>query len=328
MSAPTSLRQLFDYLRRQPLDLRLEIILADLLDSGYAFDDFVLKPVGLFARRYRRDLGAVAEEHTTGRRSSPRLAIDVHREGLYDALPQEVFHHPTEPITGLDTRAMVADIRIQRRREKSTRLFFLPFEQEFFRHRVLLEQEERRYLANLSAHWYNQVLTRFWELHDQLPAAQVLHLLYLLPLAYRIVGDLRLTRLCFERVLERPVRLRTIAPLQHPVTVAPSSASPQQAAGGLTLGGVELGRTFVLGGLYQETLPALEVTLEDLTPADLELFFTDTWQARALQLLCRYFVAFETDTVLRYELQPAASAMFVLSDSGDTAILGYTTAHL
>lgn len=328
MSATTSLRLLFDHLRRQPLDLRLETILADLLDHGYIFDDFIVRPVGLFARRYRRDLGTVAEEQPSGRRASPRLALEVHREGLYDALPQEIFHHPTEPGSRLDTRAMVEDMRAQRRREKASRLFFLPFEQEFYRHRVLLEQEERRYLANLSAQWYNQVLARFWELRDQLPAAQVLHLLYLLPLAYRIVGDLNLTRLCFERVLERPVRLRTVAPLQHPVTTA--AAGTSVASGGLTLGGVELGRTFVLGGMYQETLPALEITLLDLTPADLELFFADTWQARAVQLLCRYFVAFETDTVLRYELQPAAAAAFVLSDAdSDTpAILGYTTAHL
>lgn len=84
----------------------------------------------------------------------------------------------------------------------------------------------------------------------------------------------------------------------------------------------------MLGGAYQETLPTLEISLLSLSTAQLETYLAPaSWQARALALLCRYFISFETDVVLRYEVQ-AAGQSFVLSDAGETAVLGYTTAGL
>ena len=314
-----SARALLAELRRQPFDLRLEVVLADLLAHGYQFDDFLVRPVSLFARRYRRDIGAVTEEQPEAWRGV-RTTVEVHREGLYDALPQQLFHQPGDPVPPQGVRTMIQDTQMQRRREKATRRFFLPFEQEFYRFRVLLEQEERRYMTNLSAQWYNEVLAQFWGLTGTLPPRQITTLLYLLPLAYQLAGDLPRTQQAFESVLEVPVGLRTVAPLAFAAAALP--------AAGTALGQGELGRDFVLGGAYQETLPALEISLLALSVAELEAYLApETWQARALALLCRYFVAFETDVVLRYELRPGSQS-FVLSDAGETAVLGYTTVGL
>lgn len=322
-SMATTPRLLLEKLRRQPFDLRLEVVLADLLAHGYRFDDFVIRSVSLFARRYRRDIGTVAEEHTEQWRT-PKTTVEVHREGLYDALPQQLFHQPGDPTPQPGVRAMIEDIQAQRRREKATRRFFLPFEQEFYRFRVLLEQEERRYMTNLSAQWYNEVLARFWELTGQLPPRQVTTLLYLLPLAHRIVGDLPRTQQVFESVLEVPVSLRIVAPLAF----AAEALQTTGAAAGTVLGQGELGRDLVLSGTYQETLPALEISLQSLSTVELETYLApDSWQSRALKLLCNYFISFETDVVFRYEMAPNSQS-FMLSDTGETAVLGYTTAGL
>jgi hypothetical protein len=327
MSAPfTSARQLLAGLRRQPIDLRLEAILAELLAQGYVLDDFLIRPVGLFARRYRRDLGEVSEE-TFERRHQPvlRTVLEVHREGLYDALPQQVFHQPgtgTGHPPGVPE--MVEDSRAQRRREKATRLFFLPFEQEFFRFRVGIEQEERRYFTSLAAHWYNEALARFWGLAEAgLPPTVLTNLLYLLPLACNIVGDLPRTQHCFESVLGQPVQLRLLPPQRHPLPGPPAGALPTSG----TLGHLALGTDLVLGGEYHETLPALEISLQHLTVPELEAYLTDAWPARALALLCQYFIAFETDVVLRYEMA-AAEPQFLLGEGDDAPVLGYTTAGI
>jgi len=322
----TSVRQLLDHQRRQPFDLRLEVILAELLAYGYAFDDFLVQPVGLFARRYRRDMGAVAEE-SFERHHHPvvRTTLEMHREGLYDALPQQVFHQPGSAAGEhpLSLRAMVEDSRVQRRKEKATRRFFLPFEQEFFRYRVYIEQEERRYFTSLSARWYNEALARFWGLTEAgLPPATLTNLLYLLPLAFSIVGDLARTRRCFESVLGQPVQLRVVAPQRYALP-GPATGGP---AGG-TLGHLALGHDLLLGGEYQETLPALEVSLLNLAVPDLEAYLAGAWQAKALALLCEYFVAFETDVVVRYEMA-TAEPEFRLGEGEHAPVLGFTTAGI
>jgi type VI secretion system protein ImpH len=325
MSGTTSVHALLASLRRQPFDLRLEVILAELLDYGYAFDDFLVQPVGLFARRYRRDLGAVRdEEFERGHRPVVRTVLEMHREGLYDALPQQVFHQPGSATNGSPSvRDMVEDIQVQRRKEKATRLFFLPFEQEFFRSRVHIEQQERHYFSNLSARWYNHAMARFWGVADaNLPAGPLTNLLYLLPLAHGIVGDLTRTQQCFESVLGQPVQLRVVAPLLHTLPAEPGGGGSPSAGG--TLGNLELGRDLMLSGEYQETLPALEVSLYGLSVDELENYLNGAWRAKALALLCEYFVAFETDITVRYEMA-ASEASFQLGEGEEAAVLGFTT---
>jgi type VI secretion system protein ImpH len=327
VSETTSVHRLLAQLRRHPFDLRLEVIMAELLAYGYAFDDFLIRPVGLFARRYRRDLGNVNDEpFERGGRRTVRTVLEVHREGLYDALPQQVFHQPGTAADGPPgPRAMVEDIRLQRRKEKATRLFFLPFEQEFFRLRVRIEQEERRYFTNLTARWYNEALARFWGVADSgLPPEPLTNLLYLLPLAHNIVGDLPRTQQCFESVLGQPVQLRVVAPLRHDL---PTAAGAAPAGGGSMLGNLALGRDLVLGGDYQETLPALEISLLGLSVAALEAYLADEWPAKALALLCEYFVAYETDVVMRYEMATAEPS-FVLGEGEEAPVLGFTTAGI
>jgi len=325
-SSPASVRQLLAQLRRQPFDLRLEVILTELLTQGYEFDDFLVRPVGLFARRYRRDLGEVYEEPFERRhRPVVRTVLEVHREGLYDALPQQVFHQPgTGAGQAASIAAMVEDSRAQRRKEKATRLFFAPFEQEFFRFRVGIEQEEQRYFTSLATHWYNELLARFWGLAEAgLPPTVLTNLLYLLPLAHSIVGDLERTRHCFESVLGQAVHLRVLPPQRLPLPAPAATALPTSG----TLGHLALGRDFVLGGDYQETLPALEISLQDLTVPELEAYLTNEWPAKALALLCEYFIAFETDVVLRYEMA-ATTPAFYLGEAADASVLGFTTAGI
>ena len=323
------LHQLLARQRRQPFDLRLEVLLAELLAQGYRLEDFLIRPVGLFARRYRRDLGTVSEEpFERQHREVIRTVLEVHREGLYDALPQQLFHRPgSSPGERTPTvRDMVEDSQRQRRTEKATRKFFLPFEQEFFRWRVRFEQEERRYFTSLSAHWYNEALARFWGLHTaQLPPTALTNLLYLLPLAATIVGDLPRTESAFESVLGQPVRLRVVDPLRHPLPAAATTTTGSSHAG--TLGNLALGYDLVLGGDYHETLPALEISLHNLTVPALEAYLAGDWPARALALLCKYFIAFETDVVTRYELA-TTEPVFLLGAGADAPILGYTTAGI
>jgi type VI secretion system protein ImpH len=148
-------------------------------------------------------------------------------------------------------------------------------------------------------------------------------LLYLLPLAHGIVGDLVRTRHCFESVLGQAVSLRVLPPQRHPLPTASPEALPTSG----TLGHVSLGRDLVLGGEYQETLPALEISLQGLTVPELEGYLTTEWPAKALDLLCEYFIAFETDVVIRYEMA-ATTPTFYLGEGEDAPVLGFTTAGI
>jgi hypothetical protein len=61
--------------------------------------------------------------------------------------------------------------------------------------------------------------------------------------------------------------------------------------------------------------------------AELEAYLTGGWPAKALALLCEYFVAFETDVVVRYDMA-TAEPEFRLGEGAGAPVLGFTTAGI
>ncbi|RZJ86389.1 MAG: hypothetical protein EOO60_13495 [Hymenobacter sp.] len=65
----------------------------------------------------------------------------------------------------------------------------------------------------------------------------------------------------------------------------------------------------------------------NLSVAQLESYLAGEWSAKALALLCEYFIAFETDVVVRYEMA-TAKPEFRLGEGDAAPVLGFTTAGI
>jgi len=231
--------------------------MADLLEEDFRLDDLILNPVGGFRRAFGRDVsGAEWVEAQQGDRRWLRL--DLNRDGLYDRLPEGLFHQPTANDTKISKDEWVREMAVQQEREKAARLFFLPIEQEFFRQRVHIEQAERSYLPGSRSAFdsSDNDLVRFWNLPPSLTPVQVHRLLYLLPLFHRIAGDADYIAACFERVLEERVTLQLAPPelVSFRTETAP-------------LGQWELGQSSLFDGLLADEAPVVRLTVH-LSRAD------------------------------------------------------------
>ena len=235
-------------LNHLPVDLRAEVVVADLLENGVSLDDLILDPSGGFRRAFGRDI-----DHAEWTEAQPSqwLRIYLNRDGLYDRLPEGLFHQPTTNESNPTKDEWLREMALQQEREKAARLFFLPLEQEFFRQRVRIEQEERAYLPGGSqASPEENELVQFWNLPPFLTPDQVHRLLYLLPLVYRMAGDLDYMAACFEAVLEEPVRLQLEPPGGVPFT---TETAP--------LGQWQLGVDSLLDGLLMDETPVVRLTV-------------------------------------------------------------------
>ncbi|GAB3796455.1 type VI secretion system baseplate subunit TssG [Spirosoma humi] len=198
-------------LNNLPIDLRAEVVLADMLEDGVSPDDVIVNPLGLFKRPFARDIDQVrwVESQSTTQRW---LQIDLNRSGLYDLLPEGVFHQPTSPDASASTETTLREMALQQGRERAARRFFLPIEQEFFRQRIRIEQEQRAFLFDTGTSLPDDILGWFWALPDFLTATQRKRLLYLLPVIHRMAGDLVAMETCFGLLIEERVVLQLDAP--------------------------------------------------------------------------------------------------------------------
>lgn len=267
------------------------------------------------------------------------LNIPVFRDGLYDYLPEGLFHQPTVE----DEDEFGKEIDEQAKRKQAARRFFRPIEQEFYLQGVLLELEERKYLVNeenLSRDDQGEVLRGIWGLPADrlvrvprpngagwtvtraplLDVRQLNNILHLLPIAHRLVNNRALVEQVLALMLGVPVQLRTIPPLLLLIELEPGDrAAPNELAQ------IELGN-FSLEGVYQDTMPAVEIRLGPLSEAELTDFLPEGRSRAVLDLLLGYFLPAETE-VVTHLITDEANRFLTLADEGQnpTSVLGWAS---
>lgn len=182
---------LFNELSEVYDNVRAEVIIADIEKNSNLNSGFSIVNKSSFTRSYKRDIIDVEKIEDTN-----SLLLHLSRNGLYDSLPEGFFHG--KPIQNQSFATQRARYKEE---EKQARLFFEPLENEFFNQRLLIEKNERELLSEFS-NLKDDFLINFWKVDKEIPKKYLLKLIKLLPFSFKISGDLELTRLCLEKILQ------------------------------------------------------------------------------------------------------------------------------
>ena len=307
-----SLNAYADRLNHLPVDLRAEVVLADMLDDGISLDDLILNPVGAFKRAFGRDISQT--EWVEAQHKSQRwLQIDLNRNGLYDLLPEGIFHQPTANDTSVSKENILREIDVQRQREQTARRFFLPIEQEFLRQRIRIEQEQRTYLLHTDSLQSDDLLAWFWNLPDFLTSAQIKRLLYLLPVMHRIAGDFSAMNACFEQLVVEQVSVQLHVPGMELVE---ANTAP--------LGQWQLGDNAVFDGWLHNEEPLLQLTVHIDRHERVVEYLPGNNGRKLIEWLTGYLVPLDTD--VRIDLDTSAlEETFLFTNDDSFGRLDFTT---
>lgn len=285
-------------------DIRVETLAATLLAQpsndtrDFQLEDIVVAPVGHGQRRSKPEVKAVKKkyyEHDTA------LLIETNRKGLYDTLPERLFLRLDEEYdTPLKrTRAIKGQI-------KEARKFFLPYEQAMYHPRIEAEQKEQQWTED-----FPDFIEKLWglpDLADCLDKRQRFLLCHLLPEAYRIAGNWELTGLCFEAILQKPVDLNIIPPLEL-----------QTPKGDVSSDELRLGEDAVIGSTFKDDMPALEVCVKNINLEELPDYLEGGKRLKLLEeFLYSYFLPLDVTVVTNIMVTEEALSFNLGRD-----ILGY-----
>ena len=189
------------------INLRTEVIVRILIESGWInYDEVFFQSSGSFKRGYGKDLqGSYFMD--LDKNKTTALFFRVNREGIYDMLPEGLFHTQSRKSRMIDTEESVRDFKIHKEEEESARIFFLPLEQEFFRYRILIEEKENSVSNGFKDIDFLNEFSDFWRL-PAIKRKDKINLLYLIPNASKVVGDLESTNSVFGSVLNEPVEIQ------------------------------------------------------------------------------------------------------------------------
>ena len=303
----------FDKLVRQinryPTDIKTEVIISELvLENELSLADCEIKPIGIFDRGHSRDLSKIYKPE-----GIKKIVFYVTREGIYDTLPPNFFFPPSnEDSENLKNQETGEEFTM----EEMTRDFFLPIDNEFFRHRVLLTQIEKSlFSAFTDGQKIKYLGEKFWLLNIMdIPPIQLSKLLYAISFNYQIKGDLENVKSVTEIILGKEINLKlSKGKIQQSVDIALPS-----------LGEIFLGVNSVLGKNYSDGLPRLEIEILNVGPHEVSQFLPTSSQGKLIDLIGQFLLPFEMDIIVTTNILKEKRE-FKLDDSLHNGRLNHST---
>ncbi|HWB62836.1 MAG TPA: type VI secretion system baseplate subunit TssG [Chitinophagales bacterium] len=293
-------------------DIKAEVIAADMVEDGRDVDDIVISPAGTFERTYSRDILSL-EERQDKLGLKNLVFMDVSREGLYNALPEALFHfYDREKRAG--SNSFVEEYKKHKVEEEAARSFFLAFEKEMNRLRTLTELEERKSILGFSEQFKADLFLRLWpELSDIAPE-YLPAMILLLPVSHKVTGNTDLAATLLSYVVDRKVA----------VTCNYSTRAVANPTGSNILASRSLGYDTIIGDWVPDNSPLVEVSIGPVKKGELLKFMLGGEAYKAIDLACKHLFAVLADINISVLLDNFDEKL-ILSDEISDGKLGFTS---
>lgn len=296
-----------------PLDLRVEVLLTDLSRRGYNINDLLIQPIGIFKRKFSRDIAKVETLELANYNET--VVLKVNREGLYDVLPQSVFHYPAKKPKPFKTISeMVEETKQRILEEANARHYFFAYEAEFFKHRIATEIQERKLLETITYTMDDEKILSYWDLPDFLDARQKGILFYLFPIIFRIRGSLSLMQETYSVILKQKVLLQKID----------SNLKPQSSGLGLNkLGKMTLSVDSIVGDKNYSFSEVVKISIGPVAKESLVNFLPGGGGMRIIAHLNSLFMPFNAEPEI--EILTVKNAWVLDSKDKKSSRLGFSS---
>ncbi len=184
-------------------DIRAEVVTAELAANGINLNDVAFKNKSGFKRQFEKDIQDIKCDDDTG--SGKKIFIELNREGLYDYLPEGLFHFETNKRGFKSSSEALDEIRMKRLQEQEARAFFHPMENEYRHLQTELEIKESGTVNQFSAEQNRKLFFQTFGYLPEFNDVQIAKLLFFLPLASKFRGNMQMLSFILENLLNIPV---------------------------------------------------------------------------------------------------------------------------
>lgn len=294
-------------------DLRPEVLIGELLIAGALTEDevFFVRNGGTF-RAVGRDIERILPPGSTEHKTE-RGMIELNRAGIYDGLPEGVFHQGKRSKPFRTIEEVKEEYLANEAIEKDARRFFWPLDHELSWARVMIELNERRLTTDLLDDRTGRGVLRFWDPPDYFTEEEKGDLLMLLPLCYRLVGDLKLTAQAMEEVLQVPIELGQRIMSRSMDVLPVERAHIAETAG---LGGMQLGVDSLLAGNAETLEQVLVVRLGPMDAQVANTFAPGQVGRRKLDHLLALLIRADQFPVVEVRVRPAPAGARLATERG------------
>lgn len=294
-------------------DYKSELVAANLVEQGYDLDRIVITREGAARRGFAKDIENIQIQFSQYDLLD-YLYINANKEGIYDILPEGLFHQSTHTKKNKDKEDVLDDIKLHRQKEFFARMFFRPLEIEVDRMLVEANLFETRYDKKISNPDFVNVFIQYWPILKLLKRKQAIFFMHAVSVLHTIRNRYHEIEISISSILDVPV---TITEVKMPAKEANRYFESK-------IGDTYLGTDWVLGKCFDDGKYDLHITIGPISAKEMEFFLETATGNTLLDYLCKLFLPTDVFIEKEFKILPN-DADFLLSSDERITYLGINT---
>lgn len=294
-------------------DFRAEVVAAGLIATGNEADKTIIIRQRGDRRYVSKDIGRIESDYSVYDMME-YLYIYTNRFGIYDSLPEGIFHQPHHVKKQKTKEDIIREIRSHRDEEFFARRYFQPFEMVFDKLLVDAQQYEQKFDK---AYFHSNLIEIFedqWDILKHLSLGQALLFIRIIPVIAEVSQSKSLSEKVMSIVLGFEVTIRE----------GKRSWEKLETQDRVKLRQWKLGNNSILGNAVQSDDLDLIVTVGPLSPQEMKLFESGKTNDLILKQLIDIVLPFDRNKQIKYRISKEESK-FRLSGKTHKAYLGINT---
>lgn len=295
-------------------DFRAEAVAVNLLKYHRAVSNIFIERIGINDRAYLKDIKSISSQYLGF--DEEVLSIKTYREGIYDYLPEGLFHPPSLNTSRKNVENVVNEIRKQKRVEEDARKFFRPFELEiFFTEISSLLKEHDFDLASDTDSLLN-VFSELWPVVKMLDKKNAYIFIHILPFFHQIRGDKNWFERCMTSFLQVPVE----------ITFTPNIIDRiEENDDSMLLGNSMLGITYIPSGKHMDGERNWVVNIGPIPYHEMKKYIPGNPFRKVLQALYDYCLPVSVEVVENFVTEKQEYSFMLEDDERNSNRLGFST---
>ncbi|MDQ0064654.1 type VI secretion system baseplate subunit TssG [Chryseobacterium lathyri] len=302
------------YYNKLQTDFKAEAVAVNLLKYQRAVSNIFIERIGINDRAYLKDIKSISSSYLGF--DEEVFTIETYREGIYDYLPEGLFHPPSLGASRKNVDSVVREIRKQKKVEEDARKFFRPFELEVFFTEISSLLKESEFDISSSTDTLLDTVSELWPLIKVLDKQNAYIFIYILPFFHQIRGDKRWFERCMTAFLQVPVE----------VTFAPNIIDRiERNDDSMLLGNSKLGVTYIPSGRHMDGQRNWVVNIGPIPYTEMKKYISGSPFRNILQALYDYFLPVTVDVEENFITEKEEYSFSLEDDERNASRLGYST---
>lgn len=295
-------------------DFKAEAVAVNLLKYHRAVSNIFIDRIGSNDRAYLKDIKSISSQYLGF--DEEVLSIKTYREGIYDYLPEGLFHPPSLNTSRKNVESVVNEIRKQKRVEEDARKFFMPFELEIFFTEIgaLLKESDFDLASDTDS--LLTVFSELWPVVKMLDKKNAYIFIHILPFFHQIRGDKKWFERCMTSFLQVPVE----------ITFTPNVIDRiEEEDDSILLGNSRLGVTYIPSGKHMDGERNWIVNIGPIPYNEMKKYIPGNKFRKVLQALYDYCLPIHVDIEENFVTEKKEYSFMLEDDERNSNRLGFST---